>query len=909
MVQLIFEQLANGTPPASIPANIASHAAIITPGAKVVELPSLDFVRRCRPALRVLCETLAAYRLDTAKEWEQLFTDGTGRRQVALQNLVLSIIEDDEIQPLVLSTSIILEDETSERQVEAIVEMISTAGQRLERWTEVMEEMYPDYIHNIPDPSSMNIGKLGYGGALTTDTCNGARKTRRLLVDLVKTAAEEMMAAADAGTIARVLEVDCWNHLRNVWLGGVIKSFSAFLNAALRNDLDEIDPRLRVSTSMDSVLRAVDREFSLCANYPKGHGDLFRGWIEENHPGAMLLHVERASGSRQDLSVEGAGAVYWNRKYWIEFLDERLRLPGDNVLQENLFVVLSSLHMVALARVCSILHLAVCLPMRWLAGNSHTLHEYDWSVRCMGQAADLLEAAMEEVKVDGARLLEEDFAMGIFDKLVNKLPPLSLYLTHMYEVKAMAVIGGGDKAFPFSALRAELFSPSSQTNKDSTVIATSLASVAAASILSELRDEKKATASYLSSLEGVFSWGQTSAIDHAAGMRKKASNDDAERAFGNLTSQLQFYGRVGLGSAGGVSQARANGDLSRGHERRSQKKKSSKGKVGTFHLLPEQMRLSLIAVAMKDAAAARKADQAALSRQRAAKQQKEKLAKERAAEAKTEEYIDSLYYRDMYASEACWMTPAAVDAALAKLSSKAAKLRSLKENIRMRTIGLGWKEYSTAWSKDGVEHTPEYLANHLKNIIQLGQSKVVPDEPPVAIPTRKALPKLGSEAADVAAMDSARRLDESDLKDKARRIRLEREAAGIGDRYELMQPASQPAIDGQLVGKRLEVLCEYDMLEEEDPGLAWCQGLVVAVSDGTNLTVRGDLVLDGTERGRKRAVYTAGEAVRICWDANEEMNEESTEQNIRLLPSKWNPKNNYRAGCWRFDLSNSARLM
>ncbi len=61
-------------------------------------------------------------------------------------------------------------------------------------------------------------------------------------------------------------------------------------------------------------LRAVDKEFSLPANYPKGHGDMFKYWLELNHPGALLVPVERSSGSRQDLACEGAAAVYWNRK-------------------------------------------------------------------------------------------------------------------------------------------------------------------------------------------------------------------------------------------------------------------------------------------------------------------------------------------------------------------------------------------------------------------------------------------------------------------------------------------------------------------------------------------------------------------------------------------------------------------
>eukprot|EP00957_Ditylum_brightwellii_P156172 11887431-Ditylum_brightwellii.AAC.1 len=78
---------------------------------------------------------------------------------------------------------------------------------------------------------------------------------------------------------------------------------------------------------MDSLLRAVDKEFSLYTNYPKGHGDLFHEWIEHNYPGVLLLHVEQASGSHQDLAIEGAGAVYWNRRFWVESFDERLLVP------------------------------------------------------------------------------------------------------------------------------------------------------------------------------------------------------------------------------------------------------------------------------------------------------------------------------------------------------------------------------------------------------------------------------------------------------------------------------------------------------------------------------------------------------------------------------------------------------
>ena len=56
-----------------------------------------------------------------------------------------------------------------------------------------------------------------------------------------------------------------------------------------------------------------NKEFSRCASYSNGNGELLRKWIETNHPGVLILRVERASGSSQDLSVEGEGAVYTYR--------------------------------------------------------------------------------------------------------------------------------------------------------------------------------------------------------------------------------------------------------------------------------------------------------------------------------------------------------------------------------------------------------------------------------------------------------------------------------------------------------------------------------------------------------------------------------------------------------------------
>ena len=68
----------------------------------------------------------------------------------------------------------------------------------------VIEEIYPLYCHDIPVPDEINIGKLSKGGAVTSDTCNAARKTRQLLVNEIKTVAVEMSTDENV-----VLEVDC----------------------------------------------------------------------------------------------------------------------------------------------------------------------------------------------------------------------------------------------------------------------------------------------------------------------------------------------------------------------------------------------------------------------------------------------------------------------------------------------------------------------------------------------------------------------------------------------------------------------------------------------------------------------------------------------------------------------------
>ncbi len=84
-------------------------------------------------------------------------------------------------------------------------------------------------------------------------------------------------------------------------------------------------------------------------------------------------------------------------------------------MQENLFIVLTSFEIVALCRVMAILHFKICMPMQWLAGNTHWLGQtgYHWSTRSMGKAIDALYNASVQMEQDGKLFLDENFMNGI----------------------------------------------------------------------------------------------------------------------------------------------------------------------------------------------------------------------------------------------------------------------------------------------------------------------------------------------------------------------------------------------------------------------------------------------------------------------------------------------------------------
>ena len=138
----------------------------------------------------------------------------------------------------------------------------------------------------------------------------------------------------------------------------------------------------------------------------------------------------------------------------------------------------------------------------------------------------------------------------------------------------------------------------------------------------------------------------------------------------------------------------------------------------------------------------------------------------------------------------------------------------------------------------------------------------------------------------VAALDEKEAEGGAALEAAARATKAQREAKGVGDSYQSRQ-GSMPALDENLIGKRLEVVFHYTLPEGVfGEALMWCSGEVVDLDP------------------RPYTTFPKGKSATIRWDANDRVSppEPVTTTGCKLLPTKWNKDG---VGAWRFDLDPS----
>ena len=74
---------------------------------------------------------------------------------------------------------------------------------------------------------------------------------------------------------------------------------------------------------------------------------------------------------------------------------------GDGIIERNLFMLLQSVEMIFFLHVLSILNIAVCMSLQWIAGNCGDLSQHNFVVSNMAYVVDIMDKALFEVLIDG----------------------------------------------------------------------------------------------------------------------------------------------------------------------------------------------------------------------------------------------------------------------------------------------------------------------------------------------------------------------------------------------------------------------------------------------------------------------------------------------------------------------------
>jgi hypothetical protein len=125
VTEVCCELLVNGSPLSAKPSSIGTLFATLY-GQEPANIPSLNYVRQCRVLVQIVSKTITAMKLSACTNWAEIFFDATTHRQVPFSTVVISLMGDtpESINPIIVSSCVVLEDETLETQVDGIISKV-----------------------------------------------------------------------------------------------------------------------------------------------------------------------------------------------------------------------------------------------------------------------------------------------------------------------------------------------------------------------------------------------------------------------------------------------------------------------------------------------------------------------------------------------------------------------------------------------------------------------------------------------------------------------------------------------------------------------------------------------------------------------------------------------------------------
>ncbi|EOD24721.1 hypothetical protein EMIHUDRAFT_206823 [Emiliania huxleyi CCMP1516] len=520
----------------------------------------------------------------------------------------------------------------------------------------------------IEDVCLRGLSILPHGGTsdtvLMTDTCNGARCTRRMVAAAAMVAVEakvgkaawEAMTEEERERKYKTYLGDCWQHRRNIIIEAMAAAANASVKATLDDELDEFSSFERIDPDGSCVIRAAFKQFHHGGEYAKGRGREFESWRKTR--ALMFLPFERAAGSRRDLAFDGCVPLFINRVTCVDFLRGYIDYPkSQNVLDKSLYTVMKCNEFTALLRVNTLWRFAFSDPLRWLCGSASKLD--DWSLYKMGWVLEQVEAGMEQVVADPARLLDPEFDM--FAAVAEELPAFRDWRA---ELLALPLKGCGDHTFADVLREARVPTPGSG-------------------------NQQLALADKLESQDGVNAWSKNEDA-HRRTIDAHATNDAVENKFAIADYIMRFYRNMSVFNVSGVVQQRAAHDYDRPldvvSDRRKRKAEPAEAPpLGFFWRLRADLRSSLVTMARRRLPDALKEGRAEVLSHDQEKLLRREEAVQRQLNAAVERYAAALELFDQWRKQGV-KTAAELERALGG-KSEPEQLAELRRQIEMRTVG------------------------------------------------------------------------------------------------------------------------------------------------------------------------------------------------------------------------------
>lgn len=859
----ILEQHANGTPPSAIGNNIVSVVKKVAPWLQPV-CPSHREVQQIGFELPTMEEALAARRTAAAFRVRLLGFDETTDLQVPVLTSNVQVQDDEHspVQDVVLKAAYLSTKGGTSEAVTSEIEDKCFARLRdlLRLWKKHHDRLFPDNVWTGPDVDNCSLHRLAAGGALMSDTCNAARKTKKLLTGLIQKQAESAFRETygdeaweskpdDARTeMLRVYSLDCQHHLRNIWMGHMSVKQAQHVQQELSSQLQHFAAWERMSTDYEQLLRAVYKEFHQGGRYYKGKGRDFASWLLEKYPDVFFMHIERADGGRQvcglprcplpscpqpcthccplhrahnqDLDYDAAIPIYVNRPYLVEYLHSHVFSANhSNILEDFLYQALITTQFIAMSRANALIDLRISRPHRWLAGKTPEL-AHNWSPIRMNWVLDLIDEAFQTIRDDGSALLNPDWE--IFAPVAEMQPLFNEYLDFTYNHDVVLSPSGRVRHLHYKLALAELLDPSDETNRATREKTIEYLQVQAKAALEKMYDPKLAIADKLTSQDGQNSFGKLGKVDEDLRGCNATNDATAEAVFGAWKLERRRNPGISVRRSSGLAQARVSKCLALPESVRRRKarldptakllrRRQSSSMFGYFHRLPHTEQVALVDMCRVERKQQRILDRNDWDELHTLRSDTRKSNSQLELESLIKHFALALSFFDRYKQRGVHSV-AQMESHLQSMQSTQLSLDWIREQIEMRVVGLGWVEFKKNWSSGANESvgTVADLKSHLAEILEEEEERQIPEAAPAPIMQRKTFKELGLKTCQ-AELLSNQRLSHSweQLRAAAVLERQRLEESGVLDIVGDRQPERPPPLDETLVGRKLEIHWRY----------------------------------------------------------------------------------------------------